>query len=77
MVEKIRALCKKRGISIWALEKKLGIGNGVVARWAQSSPRVESIKAVADFFGITVDELLRETEVAGDDAITGRHSREA
>lgn len=77
MVENIRALCRKNDTSIWALERELGIGNGVIARWSKSSPRVETVKQVADYFGVTVDELLRETEVAGDDAITGRHSGKA
>jgi len=60
MVEKIRALCREHGTSLWALERQLGIGNGVIARWSKSSPRVETVKLVADYFGVTVDELLAD-----------------
>lgn len=60
MVEKIRSLCRERGISFWALERELGIGNGVIAKWAKRSPRVETVKLVADYFGVTVDELLTD-----------------
>lgn len=59
MVEKIRDLCRKNGTSLCALERELKIGNGVIARWSKSSPKVENVKAVADYFGVTVDYLLQ------------------
>lgn len=58
IVDNIRALCEKRGISIWALERATGIGNGVIARWSNSFPSVKNLKLVADYFGVTVDSLL-------------------
>lgn len=61
MVEKIRSLCREHGTSLWALERELGLGNGIIARWSKSSPKVENIKLVADYFGVTVDELLDST----------------
>ena len=61
ILENIKRLCKENGISIWALEKELGIGNGAIAKWSTASPRVENVKSVADFFGVTVDELLSES----------------
>lgn len=36
------------------------IGNGVIARWETSSPTVEKLKAVADYFGVTIDCLLSD-----------------
>ena len=60
--EKIAALCKERGISISRLEKEVGIGNGTIGRWSISSPTVENLKKVADYFGVSVDSLLAEDE---------------
>lgn len=60
ILENIRALCKEREISLFALEKATGIGNGTIARWNESSPRIDSLQAVADFFGVTVNDLLSE-----------------
>lgn len=60
IVENIARLCKERGISFAKLERELGMGNGVIAKWNTSSPVVCNIKAVADYFGVTVDELLKE-----------------
>ncbi len=59
MVENIKALCAKRHISIAALERKAGLGNGVITRWDESSPRLESVLAVAKYFGVSVDSLLK------------------
>ncbi len=56
--ENIAALCKKAGISIARLEVETGIGNGTIGRWKKSSPNVETVKKVADFFGVTVDCLI-------------------
>ena len=60
--ENIKKLCNEHGTSIFALEKTLGIGNGVISRWKESSPRVETLKLVADYFGVTVDDLLNGRE---------------
>lgn len=58
LIENIRALCAERGISISALEKGAGLGNGVISRWGESSPRLESVLAVASFLDVPVDRLL-------------------
>lgn len=59
-VERIRDLCREHGTTIKQLERDLGIGNGVIARWETSSPTLAKAKAVADYFGVTLDELLKE-----------------
>lgn len=59
-IDKLAAMCKERGISFRKLEKECGLGNGIIARWKTSSPTVANLKAVADYFGVTVDELLRD-----------------
>lgn len=62
MLERIKALCCERGIAISQLERETGIGNGTISRWGESSPRVDKAKAVADYFGVTVDDLIRDQE---------------
>lgn len=51
-------LCKRYGISIAKLERELGFGNATIRGWETSSPTVEKLKAVADYFNVTVDSLL-------------------
>ena len=56
--DNILELCKKRGITIAKLERETGIGNGTISRWNSSSPSVKNLKAVADYFGVTMDSLI-------------------
>lgn len=51
-------LCQSRKISIARLEKETGLGNATIRGWNTSSPTVEKLKAVADYFGVTIDDLL-------------------
>ena len=53
-------LCQARKISVARLEKETGLGNATIRGWNTSSPTVEKLKAVADYFGVTVDDLLSE-----------------
>lgn len=58
----VAARCKEKGISISALEKATGLANATVRGWANSVPRVDSLAKVAEYFGCTVDELLKQEE---------------
>ena len=58
ILKKVEELCFKRGISIAKLERECNIGNGTIAKWDESSPRVDSLKKVADYFGVKVDYLI-------------------
>ena len=61
---KIEQLCEERNVNISTLEKSLGLQNGTIWNWKKrvSNPRINNVKAVADYFGVTVDELLKENE---------------
>lgn len=58
----VQNLCREKGISVAQLERELGLGNATIRGWKNSSPTVERLKAVADYFGITVDALISEQE---------------
>ena len=62
--EKIRQLCSERNISIIDLEQKLGLGNGSICYWAKEGvhPRINNVRAVAEFFGVAIEELLKKEE---------------
>lgn len=60
LADKIRALCESRGKAVGAVEAACGLSVGAISKWNASSPTVKNLKAVADYFGVTVDELLRE-----------------
>ncbi len=57
--ENIIKLCKERNISIARLERECGLGNATIRGWAICSPSIANIKKVADFFGVTIDSLIK------------------
>lgn len=61
-VNNIRRQCAIYGITIAELERELGFGNGVIARWERNkaAPPYDRLKQIADRFGITVEELSEE-----------------
>lgn len=63
----VSRLCKEHGISIAKLERELGIGNATIRNWNTSSPTVEKVKLVANYFGVTVDALLADQPEQGAD----------
>lgn len=60
ILDNISKLCKENGISIAGLERKTDLGNATIRGWGKSSPTVDKLKRVADYFGVTVDELLAD-----------------
>lgn len=58
LYEKIESLCKERNISIAKVEKDCNIGNATIRRWDKSFPRIDTLKKVADFFGMPIEYFL-------------------
>ena len=60
LYDKIEAMCQKNGVSVSALEKAAGLGNATIKGWVESSPKVDNLKKVADYFGCKIDDLMKE-----------------
>lgn len=59
-VDIIRDLCRDRRTTIAEVERAIGIGNGVIARWekGKKSPPFDTLCAIADFLDVPVSALL-------------------
>lgn len=55
--DRIKQLCKNKGITVSQLEKELGFSVGSIGKWRQYSPSIEKVLAVAKFFNYSLDEL--------------------
>lgn len=60
ILENIKRLCDERGMSIYGLEKEMNLGNGTIGKWENSSPRIETVKRIADFFDVSIDDLIKD-----------------
>ena len=65
MLKNIKKLCVDHDISLSELERRSGINPGSIYRWDENTPSVDKVKKVADYLGVTVDELLEPDEQEG------------
>lgn len=61
MLERIKELCKARGISVGILESKLKLPDNTIYQWKSRTPSTERIEMVADYFNVSTDYLLGRT----------------
>ena len=56
--EKIKELCREKGVSVFSVEKELGFSNGIISKWNRATPTVSNLKKVADYFGKPIEYFL-------------------
>ena len=63
--EKLQELRKRKGLTQEELAVYLYVSRAAVSKWesGRGYPNIDSLKAIAKFFGVTVDELLSSHEV--------------
>lgn len=58
-------LCNEKGVSLSAAAKGIGLDKSSVTRWSKGAiPRGTTLYKLADYFGVSVSELLGEEETA-------------
>ncbi len=63
--EKLQELRKKKGLTQEELAEALYVSRTAISKWesGRGYPNIESLKAIAKYFSVTVDELLSTDEV--------------
>ena len=65
--EKLQELRKKKGLTQDEVAEALFVSRTAISKWesGRGYPNIDSLKAIAKFFGVTIDELL-----SGDELLT-------
>lgn len=54
-------LMRRDGISSYKLARDIGVHTSTVSNWRDGkTPKVDHLRLVADYFGVTVDDLLAD-----------------
>lgn len=57
--DRVRLLCEKNSTTMGRVEKDLGFAKGYLSKLDTSTPSGEKLQALADYFGVTVEYILR------------------
>ena len=63
--EKLQELRKRRGLTQEELAEALYVSRTAISKWesGRGYPSIDSLKAIAGYFSVTIDELLSGDEV--------------
>ena len=62
---RFKQLCKEKGVTQKQALAEMGLHRNAAQRWADGSPSTEALIKIAEYFGITTDEVLgKETKKA-------------
>lgn len=56
--ERIKELCKKKGVTIKEMEIAVGIGEKNANKWKTRTPSAESLLKLSEYFGVSTDYIL-------------------
>lgn len=62
--EKIKNLRKEKNLTQEELAEEIGVSRQAVAKWETNGgmPDIENLKALSDYFDISIDDLVKEHE---------------
>lgn len=55
---RFKQLCKENGVTQKQALEDMGLHRNAAQRWAEGSPSTEALLKIAEYFGITTDEVL-------------------
>ncbi len=58
MYDRIKTLCKQKGVTITGTEKELGFARGSLCKVDTNKPSMERVNKLAEYFGVSVDYLM-------------------
>lgn len=80
MYEIFEQLLQKYGVTPYKLSQEIGVSQSTLSDWkrGRSTPKLDKLQKIADYFGVTVDYLMtgNETEKGFDPKLTSKDERD-
>lgn len=58
MKERVKQLCKEKGVSMNAAESEMGLAKGYISKLDNSNPNQKTLQKMSDYFGVSVEFLI-------------------
>ncbi|EGO5060749.1 helix-turn-helix transcriptional regulator [Enterococcus faecalis] len=62
LLYRVKELAAQKKVSLAEVERQAGLSSGSITKWDKSSPKVETLQKVADYFDVSTDYLLGRTD---------------
>ncbi len=60
--QRLLGLCEKRNVRVTNVIAELGLSSGNLSKWKSGAvPKADTIKALADYFNVSIDYLMGST----------------
>lgn len=58
----LKAICQEKGLTFQEVEQRANLGVGCLSRWKDDnvSPKVKTLKKVAEVIGVSIADLVKE-----------------
>lgn len=70
MKERVKQLCKEKGVSMNAAESEMGLAKGYISKLGNSNPNQKTLQKMSDYFGVSVEYLIAGKEGNEEQKIT-------
>lgn len=73
IADKLKELLEEKSVTPYRVAKEIGVSQTTIKNWVTgyTAPKERHIKALADYFGITTDELLGKEKQPTDGELSG------
>lgn len=71
--ERIKTLCANRKIDVQQVELELGFARGHFYKWKKSSPKIDTILPIANYFDVSLDSLVGRNVETPDASFTDEY----
>lgn len=58
MKERVKQLCKEKGVSMNIAESEMGLAKGYISKLGKSNPNQKTLQKMSDYFGVSVGYLM-------------------
>lgn len=62
MKERVKMLCKQKGVSMNVAEVEMGIAKGYISKLNTSNPNMNTLNKIANYFGVSTEYLMTGKE---------------
>lgn len=70
MKERVKQLCKEKGVSMNAAESEMGLAKGYISKLGNSNPNQKTLQKMSEYFGVSVEYLITGKEEDSEQKIT-------